>query len=359
MNITKTTKLLTILLLIATLSPLSYCREQKFEFKTIDGTTSLTRKKTAQPTILPTHKAFFTIKWFHHKPVTPDTEAILKTSAGQSISQLQREFLKTKDAFDHNFYNDDEQDCFSVEFTYGKSNYAFSAVSRDDAEKMAQAFVEVYLRENNKKLKPLLDEYLKKLHDKQKEFQQNIAETKTKLAEKEEELKKLKEKLDDRKKSGYYQSPEQALNAILELNAMRHTESIELAGMEAKRQAIQHHLDRVEQYIRQKGKNINWEPILLNLEQKKIDLSIDLEVAQARQQKADALRNRARDFIGLIENVNKAEKEHTNLGSRNNRHRRNLASIEKKLANPTEEMLPLQVYENTVYIRPVKIKFID
>jgi hypothetical protein len=243
--------------------------------------------------------------------------------------------------------------------TRGYADYGFYAVSRDDAEKMAQAFAEVYLRENNKKLKPLLDEHLKKLHDKQKEFQQIIAETNTKIPEKKEELKKLKLKLNTQKKSGYYQTEDQAQKAILELNAMLHTESIELAGMEAKRHAIQNHLGRVEQYLRQQLKKINWEPILINLEQKNIDLSIDLEVAQARQQKADDLRNRARNFIGLIDSVAKAGGDSASLRNRNEMYQNYLKRVEEKLANPTEEMLPLQVEDNRVNIYPVKIQVID
>ncbi len=358
MTITKTTKLLTILLLIAILSPLSYCQEQKLEFRT-RGSDTLTRKKTAQPTILPTHKAAFQALWYHQKPVTPFTEDILKTSAGQSISQLQREFLKTKDAFDHELVEGDGKNHFGVKISSGGSRYAFYAVSRDDAEKMAQAFAEVYLRENNKKLKPLLDEYLNKLHDKQKEFQQTIAETKTKIIEKEEKLKKLQERLDNRKKSGYYQTEEQAQKAILELNAMLHTESIELAGMEAKRRAIQIHLIRVEKYIKEQVKNINWEPILLNLEQKNIDLSIELEVAQARQKKALELRESARNFLELRISAMQAEIDHTDLRDRNVRYQILLKRLEEKLAKPTDDMLPLKVSDNRVTIQPVQIEVVD
>jgi len=284
----------------------------------------------------------------------------VKTSAGKSISPLQRDFLKTGIAISVP-YREARSGGGKLGFSYdgGDTEYILYAVSNDDVKKMAEAFAEVFLRQNNETLKPFLDGYLNKYHDKLRQYQKLVTETKAQIPKKEKELEELQTELDKLKERGYYQSEDQAQKAILELNAMLHTENIELAGMKAKRQAIEMHRARVSQRIEMQTetdrKTINWEPILLNLEQKYIDVMIDFEVAKARQETARDLRGQAHFFLTKMNKAREISGKVGNLKADLKRHEAYLQRIERVLANPKPDMLPLRL-DDIVRIYPVEIR---
>ena len=379
MTITKTTtkpryssrlagKLLIITIVICTFAPLCYCYEQtstatsnsKLEFRLQNSTRTYRRKKDAPPAIVPTHCAYIRIRWYHHEPTMPEVKELVKTSAGKSISPLQRDFLKTGIAISVAHREAPSRRPGDLGFIYdrGYIDYILYAVSNDDVKKMAEAFAEVFLKQNNATLKPFLDGYLNKYHDKLRQYQKLVTETKAQIPEKEKELEELQTELDKLKERGYYQSEDQAQKAILELNAMLHTENIELAGMQAKRKAIEMHRTRVSQMVQKQTetdrKTINWEPILLNLEQKYIDVMIDFEVAKARQKTARDLRAQAQFFLTKISTVGEVSRRVGNLKANLKRHEANLQRVETVLANPGPDMLPLRL--DIVDIHPVEIK---
>jgi len=379
MTITKTTtkpryssqlagKLLITTIVICTFAPLCYCAEQeskiisksKLEFRLQKGTITYQRKKDAPPAIVPTHCAEIRITWYHHEPTTPEVEELMKTTAGKSISPLQRDFLKTEKAISVAHRDAPIRRTGELGFIYdrGRIGYILYAVSKDDVKKMAEAFAEVFLKQNNATLKPFLDGYLKKHHDELRQYQKLVTETKAQIPEKEQELEELQTELDKLKERGYYQSEDQAQKAILELNAMLHTENIELAGMKAKHEAIEMHRARVSQRIEKQTetdrKTINWEPILLNLEQKYIDVMIDFEVARARQKTARDLRGQAQFFLTKMNKAREISVKVGNLKADLKRHEAYLQKIETVLANPELGMLPLRLDIADIY--PVEIK---
>lgn len=381
MTITKTTtkpkyssqlvgKLLIMTIVICTFVSLCYCKEQtstvisnsKLEFRLQKKARTYHRKKDAPPAIVPTHCAYIPIRWYHHEPATPEVEELVKTSAGKSISPLQRDFLKTGKAISVTRRDTVIRRPGVLGFIYdsGRITYNLYAVSKDDVKKMAEAFAEVFLKQNNETLKPFLDGYLNKHHDKLRQYQKLVTETKAQIPKKEQELEELQTELNKLKERGYYQSEDQARKAILELNAMLHTENIELAGMQAKRKAIEMHRARVRQTIKQQTetdrKTINWEPILLNLEQKYIDVMIDFEVAKARQETARHLRGQAHFFLTKMNKAREISRRVGNLKADLKRHEARLQQIERVLANPKPDMLPLRLYQNIVDIYPVEIK---
>lgn len=380
MTITKTTtktrylsrlvgKLLIITIVICTFVSLCYCKEQtstatsnsKLEFRLQKSTRTYRRKKDAPPAIVPTHCARIRIMWYHHEPAMPEVEELLKTSAGKSISPLQRDFLKTGIAISVSSSSTiSRRGDLGFRYDSSRIDYFLYAVSNDDVKKMAEAFAEVFLKQNNAALKPFLDGYLNKHHDKLKQYQKFVTETKAQIPKKEQELGLLQTELDKLKERGYYQSEDQAQKAILELNAMLHTENIELAGMQAKRKAIEMHRTRVSQMVEKQTetdrKTINWEPILLNLEQKYIDVMIDFEVARARQKTARDLRGQAQFFLTKTYKVGEVSRRVGNLKNNLKRHEANLRGVETVLANPKSDMLPLRLYQNIVDIHPVEIK---
>jgi chromosome segregation ATPase len=226
---------------------------------------------------------------------------------------------------------------------------------------MAEAFIEVLLRENNAALKPLLDEYLGKLQEQRRKQQQDIADARQKIPEKEQELKDLQTAFADLKMTHFYRSPDQAQKAIEELNTMLNSERIELAGLLAKRKAIERYRRDLPQKFKDRSTSIKetWEPILRNLEQKYIDLMIDLDVARAREETALDLRQQAQAFLDLSDKVNRVDSEARRLQHDLQQWDADLRALEKSLAHPQPPMLPLQILSNEVRISPVAVELAE
>ena len=363
-------KLLIITIIICIFAPLCYCGEQegtetsKSKLNFIDKGRGVTysREKDEPPAIVPTHCGEIYVKSYHREPEIPAIEALLKTSAGKAISTLQRDFLKTGRAISVPDIKKNRP-TGKLGFRHNTSRifYRLFAVSEDDAKKMAEAFVEVFLEQNNAALKPFLDEYLNKHHDELEKYQKLVAKHKTQKSEKEQEYETLRTEYKELKEKGYYQSDDQALKAILELNATLHTSIIELDGMNAKRAAIEQHRDRISQKVETQNKTdrktVNWEPILLNLEQKYIDVMIDFDAARARRESAQKLREQAQDFVKKTSKLGDLADEISKLRGGSQLSANRLKEIEHLLDNPTDDMLPLKIYENRVTIRhPVSVR---
>jgi Skp family chaperone for outer membrane proteins len=366
-------RLLIITIVICTFVSLCYCQEQtekldsKLEFIFGGGTFPYHRTKDAPPAIVPTHCAEIIIEWYHNEPVMDkDLEELVKVSAVKTVSDLQRDFLKTREATSFSLHHSEKATrnfrAWGQKFSYdyGRNYYFLYAVSVDDAKKMAEAFTEVFLEENNKILKPILESFINKYKDGRNRYQKLVHGTKTDILTKEEELKKLRTELDKLEDRTYYQSPDQAQKAMLELSSKLHAEEIELAGMLAKRKAIDQHRNRVNEIVQgtaEGGTNIvNWEPILINLEQKYIDVMIDLEVAQDRLRTAERLRYEVKSFLDKLSEVFETEDKIGSLKSNLEDYEGFIRQIETILAEPRPEMLPLKVDENKVPIYPVEIK---
>ena len=115
--------------------------------------------------------------------------------------------------------------------------------------------VEVFLEENNKILKPILESYINKYKDERNKFQKLVEETKAQILTREEELEELRTELDKLEDRTYYQSRDQAQKAMLDLNSKHHSEEIELAGMHAKLEAIKEHRTRVSKIVEGRASN--------------------------------------------------------------------------------------------------------
>jgi hypothetical protein len=354
------------LVLLAILAALCHGAEptEKSQLKYLfeSSPVSRTQKKTAQPTILPTHSASFNLEWYHRIPSEPHMNSVLQTTAGKSISQLQREFIKTTgNMTSKQAVSSSRRTLLGMEYSSGRILYELHAVSKEDARKMAEAFTEVLLKENNAALKPQLDKFLGTFQVERAEYLQDIEDIRQKTPVKERELKDLRAKFADLRKGRWYQSTDQAKKAMLELNTILNTESIELAGLLAKRKAIEKHRSDVEHKVKNRSTVMirRWEPILISLEQKYIDLMIDLDVAKAREETALTLRGQAQAFLDLSDRMNQVDHEVSRLEPDLSRSESNLASLEKLLAQPKPPMLPLQIHRNEVKIRPVTVKLAE
>jgi hypothetical protein len=248
-----------------------------------------------------------------------------------------------------------------MKYTSRRTHYTLCAVSKEDARKMAEAFIEVFLKKNRAASKPQLDAFVGKLQDQRAQYRQDIEDIRQKTPGKEQELKDLEAKLEDVKKAGWYQGTDQALQAKLELNTILNAESIELAGLLAKRKAIERHRSVVEKKITSQASSLitSWQPILLSLEQKYIDLMIDLDVAKAREETALALRSQAQAYLDLSTRVSRLNQEVRRLEPDLSRLESGLTKLEYLLAQSQPVMLPLQIRRNEVGIRPVTVKIVE
>ena len=354
-----------VLLIMVISTPLCYCSEQTAEpelnLEIITRPIQITRQKTAKPSILPTHGITFTLEWHHREPTAPDMEAVLQTAVGKSVSQLQREFLKATKSFKYHTLSTRSDSLMGIKYISGSTRYELHAVSMDDARKIAKAFIQVLLRENNAAIKPLLDDYLGQFHKQKDKYQLEIAGLQTLIPEKEQQLKELKDKYTEVKNERWYQSTDQAENAILQLNAIHNTERIELAGLLAKRKAIEKHREIVEMRMRNNSdpSALDWGTILMSLEQKHIDLMIDLDMAKAREETALTLRQQAHTFLDLDESVKRVSQETGKLKDNLSRSNSNLRAVEQMLAQPRPPMLPLGIYKNKVCIHQIRVSLVD
>ena len=149
------------------------------------------------------------------------------------------------------------------------------AMSELDARKIAEAFIEAMTDKAEK-----IGRYKEHI----RMMQEEIFRTKRKILEKEAETEVALANLRENIKNVHYLSTDEAKQAILELNTMLNNLDIELAGMEAKLQAIQEHQLRQKAIrskipLKERTERINREGILLKLEDMLIDLLIELKVA--------------------------------------------------------------------------------
>ncbi|MHC4395977.1 MAG: hypothetical protein ACYS1A_10025 [Planctomycetota bacterium] len=264
-------------------------------------------------------------------------DKILKASAAQTISELQRNFL-TSTIFDRVIIDDPiVQDC---------RQYHLYAVSVDDAKKMVQAFLEISIDETNKRMQ--------RLQASREEVKEEIAKINKEKPEKEAELKAAQAKLDEAKKTGHYRSFDAVNKTISEMNKILDNLNIELAGMNAKRSAIMGHQER-QKSIRDKklDEGISREGILLKLEEMWIDLLIESKVAEAKKETATRIRKQAKDFNNLIEKVDGLEAAYSSLSATLKNATDELNRIEFGLAGPAPYLLAPKVYQNKVTIYPV------
>lgn len=334
----------------------------ELRFQPTSSPSKIEWKKTDRPSILPSHMAYFSVEWHHLEPTVPSVEAVFKTSAGESISQLQREFLETqKDIATASLTSASSGSLQGMRYVRRRSHYTLYAVSKEDARKMAEAFVSVFLSENNAAVRPHLDEFVGQLEGQRAKCLKEIEALKEETPKKERELKGLRVQLAEVKKVCGYQSKDQAQKAMRELNTMLNTESIELAGLLAKRKSIERHKSLVEKKIKSDDSSLitSWQPILLSLEQKYIDLMIDLDVAKAKEETALTLRRQAQAFLDLSDHVSQLNHAVSRFEPNLSQLASNLASLEQLLAQPKPPMLPLKILRDEVGICPVIIKLVE
>lgn len=266
-------------------------------------------------------------KWRMYQRGVP-IEAMLETSAGQSMSQMQRDVISNQAIK----YLDDGATISN--YTY----FQLFGISEDDVQKMVNAFIESLANRNNKEMQNFLS--------KQQEYQEKIADIKKKLLEKQAELESTQTKLDTHKTKVRYLSADEAKATVLELNKTLDTLEVEIVGLQAR-------IEANGKYRFEKGNRLSDEA-LAKLEQMKGEDIISLAGALARKKAALRIRNREKEFLDLFSQWSNLDSEVNRLKHDLETSENNLLDVEKILANPVPEMLPPKVLQNKVMIYPVR-----
>ncbi|MBN2594972.1 MAG: hypothetical protein JXA81_15810 [Sedimentisphaerales bacterium] len=338
------------LILICILTPLLLAESGKYEMKTqfeINSNRSQRWRgahpdKSGQGPVKPTHVAIFHIRRPHmDMPSSPEgILQILKTSAGQSLSEQQQKFMTASDAI--TWWGIDEIKNHDTVLLY--------AVSEEDAKKMVQAYFEIPANEANARIQ----EYEKYLKDRKQE----IIEIKKVLPEKQKQADEMEPKYMEIKKIRYFslsddEAYEKAKETMLEMDKVLDIIAIELAGIREKMSVINEYRKTPQDAQDWAQRRKLPDGMLSKLEQMFVEQTIELKSAEAREQAAVKIRDRDKAFVDLFIQWKNLSGEVHNLKANLEINERRIQEIEARLSNPEPFMLPPEIYQNKVTIYPV------
>jgi len=285
-------------------------------------------------------------------PITRDmvtTKMILSTSAGRSMSEMQKELLKTGKVFSIFSVIARKKKFGMVSHTVREIEIGLYAFNVDDAKLITEAFVETMNKKACEKLPPLLDKFMNERKQKLQEYRERIADIKKKLAEKELELKSAESAYKTLKNTDRYKfladtdADEKTKKAIAQMNEMLSIIDIELAGIREK-------LNVIEQY----RKLANFSKATLDkLEQMFVEQMVELRGTEGRKEAAIRLREKDKKFCDLYDAWTGLYNEVQNLRIRIDNDEEKVLYYEEEIANPPSELLPPKVLRNKVTIYPV------
>ena len=329
---------------------------RKLEFKADQRQQSWVIEKSEDPTpVIPRYMAELYIRWYHGEPNDPNRTALLETSAGKSLSDLQRDFISTEGAIVVVRDSAGRYRSKFGNFPWGRKRYSLFAVSETDAKKMAFALVEFLAQRGNTNAQRRMKNHIQKLLDVQKQTTEKIAQAKEQLPDKENELTAASGKYKDAVKNSNYslhlldEVPDELRKTIFDMNKMLDTLNIEIAGIKAKISAI-------ERYTSHKDV-LNSPDIKGMLAQMTIRENIEFIGAETRR-KAILDGKKHREYLyGLYNHRRNLEKECVRLRDSSARGAVDLRAIEKELAElQASRAHSFRVDGNTVTIYPVRIR---
>jgi hypothetical protein len=346
-------QLLLTLISVSMLPPLLFAGSGKYEMKLqfeIDPNRaqrwrSAHPDKSGQGPVKPTHVAIFHIRRPHVDMPSgyPGILQILKTSAGQTLSQQQQKFLMASDAI--TWWGIDEIKNHDTVLLY--------AVSEEDAKKMVQAYFEIPANEAEARRQ----EYKKYMEDNKRE----IVEIEKTLPEKQKQADEIEPKYLEIMNTRYLplsneDAYEKAKETILEMDKKLDTLEIELAGIRVKMTVINEYRKTPQDTQAIERRRKLPEGMLVKLEQMFIDQTIELKSAEAREQATIKIRNREKAFVDLYVQWKNLRGEVHKLKANLDHSEKAVHDMEERLANPEPYMLPPEIYQNKVTICPVLIQ---
>jgi hypothetical protein len=194
------------------------------------------------PPIKPSFAAIFTVQWRFEQTNEPNASDLLKTSTGKTLSALQRELLKTEQAFwlDYTVRKTPMGD----DPPFGSATYVARAVSEEDAKKMAYALVEFLIRDEKPGTRHMKKEHIQKISRMQNEIRERIEKAKEDIENKGNEVPVAHQKYMEAVRVSPYslhpssQVPDEIRKTIFEMDKMLVVLNIEIAGIQSKLSAI-------------------------------------------------------------------------------------------------------------------------
>jgi hypothetical protein len=282
--------------------------------------------------IRPTHVAEVVILDGCQQPrlIEPRQIDRLKTThAGRLISAKQFEFLATSDAFIRGQHN------LSIR---NHRPYLLYAISAEDAQRTAEAFIELSAADANEVMQQYLDRRTES-ETEVSEYQTLVPELEAKL----ESAKALREKLE---KEGRFLDFGEASSTIQEMNTLLNSVRIDIEGIQAR-------IDQIHQFQTGGKDKAPYGAPNPKLDELLIVETIALKGALARQQAARAIRQEAKAFHDAVNDSGLYERQLQETRRELEDTQDQLTIAEEYLANPRPDMLPPVIYGNKITIYPV------
>jgi hypothetical protein len=269
---------------------------------------------------------------------------VLNTPTGKSMSPEQKSFLLK-------YPRDVICGLESSEPVVLHEQYRLYALSREDARKMAEAFIETLTNKESIERRHKAD--LRVLRQELGRMERRVVEHKNIVMPR--KLSSIGRTIGAIEKRAHLLSIEQAKETISELNSILNNLEIELAGVQAKLVVIKQFQDEFQA----KGEATN--ETMEKVEQMFIEQAIQVEALKARKNVAAGLRKQAEDFC--IRMAREEENDFWQLRHNQEhlekelfRHQQKIRDIEEKLALLDEDVPPPKLYQNKVIIYPVRVE---
>ncbi len=265
-----------------------------------------------------------------------ELDSLLQTNIGKTMSPRQKGFLETSSCYDYDYQPTSES-------PLGYSRIHLYAVSQEDAEKMVRAFIE----QVNENAKERTKEFKERLH----ESEQTLLQCKKDLPQKESQLKDIEEAYKNIKGKTHQfssdsEAAELAKKSIIEMDKTFNDLDIEMAG-------IQERIKSIEKYRNESGQSGE---IRTRLHSMYIDLMIELSGLEAQKKVAKEIYAREQEFLSLYNKNSELHKDIEILNRDITQNQHSIEQITDDFKRMGPNILPADIYKNTVTIYPVADK---
>lgn len=215
------------------------------------------------------------------------------------------------------------------------------------SEKDVRIMVKSFIKWANEKVEAELEKTKRSLErDRRKKSElENLIDKQRK------EIKEIRAKLSELKKSVPYQSIEDAHKSLQEFNTVLQLIEVEIVGVEAKLSMIKQQNEKLEN---QSGTYPKGTSDLLF--QMRLTQEIELAGALARKNAAQSIHKKALDFSNLTEQAETLSGKLTINPEQLKEIQSRISNYENNLANPPDRMIPIEPADSNVVIYPIEEK---
>ena len=258
---------------------------------------------------------------------------LLQTPISKSMTSNQKEFIKTSSSYSTVSEN-------LRDMPIGYLTIRLYAVSQEEAKKTALAFIELL----NERAKDRIQDYKVNL----KRNEDDLAKVKKELPEKQEQLKETEKRYNGIKEATHRYATDAdswylAKKNISEMERTLNELNIELVG-------IRERLKTIEKYRNQPDLRAD---TYAHLDQMYIENMVELSGLEARKKETEKIHRLEVEFTKLFNERGNLSGEVSKFNETIERIQSEVKQLTNRLNNPRPEMLPPEVYQNTVTIYPV------